>query len=343
MLYIDGEYEYTLPEPEILMPIPDQVKEQVAKIDEHYRQLSDDNTAAGTTNPGEEGLAGTPSVDNRVDPPAEPTGATVDEDFETRYNVLQGKYNAEVPRLHQTVREQAARLQGMEQLIASMQQRAAQPEQPETVTVVTDADREAYGDSLDVMRRVFAEESADLRRQVASLTQAVQQMTNTVVPRVNEVARQQVRNADEQFWQTLGTLVPNWQAINDDNGFKSWLLEHDPMAGTTRQALLEIAHRNLDARRVASFFNTWTSLNNSAAAPQGGAKRARPNELEAQVSPGRGRSAPTPAPNAPKQYTREEISKFYADVRRGVYRGRDEERAKIEREIFAAGGSGRVG
>lgn len=332
------------------MPIPEQLAKQKAAVEEHFARLSKDKTDDGDLSDDKNTLAGTPEADPSVSTPAPATVSDTDppaEDFEHKYKVMQGKYNVEVPRLHQTVREQAARLQSMEQLIATMQQQAAEPAQRTaelSPSLVTEEDKNAYGDSIDVMRRVCREEINGLSAQVKSLSQVIQQLQASIVPQVNAVAQKQARTADEQFWVTLNTLVPNWQAINDDDRFKSWLLEHDPLAGTTRQALLEVAHGNLDARRVASFFSTWANMNGVSGTPnRSGGKKQAVSELEAQVSPGRGRSAAPPVQGAPKQFTRADVSKFYDDVRKGTYKGRDEERARLERDIFVAMKEGRVG
>lgn len=332
------------------MPIPEQLAKQKAAVDEHFARLSKDKTDDSDLSDDKNTLAGTPEADPSVSTPAPATVSDTDppaEDFEHKYKVMQGKYNVEVPRLHQTVREQAARLQSMEQLIATMQQQAAEPAQrtaESSPSLVTEEDKNAYGDSIDVMRRVCREEINGLSAQVKSLSQVIQQLQASIVPQVNAVAQKQARTADEQFWVTLNTLVPNWQAINDDDRFKSWLLEHDPLAGTTRQALLEVAHGNLDAWRVASFFSTWANMNGVSGTPnRSGGKKQAVSELEAQVSPGRGRSAAPPVQGAPKQFTRADVSKFYDDVRKGAYKGRDEERARLERDIFVAMKEGRVG
>ena len=323
------------------MSIPTQLQEQKDIVAAHYAKLSEDKPGDGDAQP-------TPAAPTETTP--EPAAASStetapapSEDYEHRFSVIQGKYNTEVPRLHQTIREQTARLQSLEQLIATMQAAPPQTQQAPAQSLVTEEDKNAYGDSIDVMRRVCREEIGDLSSRVVSLTQLIQQLQASVVPRVNEVAQRQARSADEQFWATLNALVPNWQTINDDERFKSWLLEQDPLAGTTRQTLLEVAHGNLDARRVASFFNTWTSLNGGAGASKPAGKKQAVSELESQVSPGRGRSAAPPAPNTPKQITREDVSKFYDDVRKGVYKGREEERARLERDIFVAMKEGRVG
>jgi hypothetical protein len=65
--------------------------------------------------------------------------------------------------------------------------------------------------------------------------------------------------------------------------------------------------------------------------------------LEKQVSPGRSRSTGTPASaNQGKTYSPADIQKFFNDVRAGKYKGREPERSRIERDIFAAQRENRI-
>ncbi|MEI2419641.1 hypothetical protein V6O07_05160, partial [Arthrospira platensis SPKY2] len=146
---------------------------------------------------------------------------------------------------------------------------------------------------------------------------------------------------EQRFWADLQATVPDWQDINTDQGFQSWLLEVDPLTGLTRQTYLEDAQRNLDVRRVVNFFTTWKGLSGGPAArPNRAAQSA--SELERQVAPGRGRSGGAKVSGEPTTYTPDDIRKFFQDVQKGVYRGKEDERNRIERDIFAAQREGRI-
>ena len=55
------------------------------------------------------------------------------------------------------------------------------------------------------------------------------------------------------------------------------------------------------------------------------------------------RSAGAAAPTGSKpSYTTADIAAFYDDIRKGKFKGREDERAKIERDIFAAQAEGRI-
>ena len=65
------------------------------------------------------------------------------------------------------------------------------------------------------------------------------------------------------------------------------------------------------------------------------------SQLEKQGAPGRGRSG-KPASQESKNYSPADIQKFFEDVRKGLFKGRDEERGRMERDIFSAQREGRI-
>jgi hypothetical protein len=262
-----------------------------------------------------------------------------------KYKTLQGMYNAEVPRLHQQNKELGQRLQQMEQLLASLsaQSTGAPPAQPTATKLVSDKDVEEYGDSLDVMRRVSREEIGPLHGRLEQIEGMLRQMQTNVVPQVQAVAQRQQVTAEEKFWADLTVLEPTFREINANEQFQSWLLEADPLTGITRQTYLDDAQRALDASRVSNFFRAWRDLTGQADVAQSNNRAAAATELEQQVAPGRSRGGSAAAtPASPKTYSPKDIQKFFDDVRSGKYKGRDADRARIERDIFAAQRENRI-
>ena len=339
------------------MAIPEQVRKQSEAVQELYKQLNGDPDTSGNAE------AGTETVDSADDARAadenvnenaaqvpgdeHTTGAanTEDENSETyaqRWRSLQGSYNATVRQ--KTELEQ--RVTQMEQLLASLsaQQSATQsrteqvPEQPQRL--VSDQEADEYGESIDVMRKVSREELIPVAQRLAQIEGLLQQMQANVVPQVQAVAQRQQVSAEQQFWSDLTTYVPNWREVNDNESFQTWLLDVDPLTGTARQTYLEEAQRALDAYRVSAFFRTWLETTGQASVAQ--STPATSSELEKQVTPGRSRGVASSASKQPKTYSPDDIKKFFNDVRSGKYKGRESERDRIERDIFAAQREGRI-
>lgn len=336
------------------MAIPEQIRKQTAAVQELYKQLNAEPAGEENADANEASAESAPPADESVENNAAPSPVVEQKSGDDKasedtvlqkYKTLQGMYNAEVPRLHQQNREMQQRIQQMEQLLASVSQQPSQSaaQVPTTEKYVTEQDVAEYGDSLDMMRKVSKEELHPLYQRIASLESTLKQLHSSVVPQVQAVAQRQAVSAEQQFWSDLSVAVPNWREINDNDAFQSWLLDVDPLTGIARQTYLEDAQRAQDARRVANFFRTWLEISGQAPVAHSSERaNSSASELEKQVAPGRSRSAGTPPASKAKMYTPTDISKFFDDVRAGKYKGREQDRSRIERDIFAAQREGRI-
>jgi hypothetical protein len=329
------------------MAIPEQIRKQSEAVSKLYEDLNPDSTASA-----DEGNTAytTPTADsaNVIATTSAPTeqrlAGTTQEDltYEQRWRSLQGMYNSETTNLKAENNQLSQRVGQLEQLLTSLstpqQQTAAQTRVDK---LITDKDVEDYGDSIDVMRRAAREEVASANQQVADLRDMVMQLQANVVPKVDGVMQRQALNAEQVFWAELSSYVPDWREINANQRFHDWLLEVDPLSGLNRQTYLDTAQNQLNAQRVAGFFRTWQSSNSGPIAQS--PRSVAASQLEKQIAPGRGRSASAVVNNNDtKSYTRADVAKFFDDVRKGMYNGREQERDRIERDIFASQREGRI-
>jgi hypothetical protein len=328
------------------MALPEQVRRQSEAIAQLYKDLNADE-AAEVQQTGDDEAVEIEQADSgasEVAPqnPAEQRGDDPkgQQTAEQRYRTLQGMYNADTGRLRSENQQLQQRLAQLEQLMTTMSQTPAPPQVADQ-RFVTEQDIEEYGDSVDLMRRVTREETLAHQRELAELKDTIRKLQASVVPRVEQVAQAQAHSTEQSFWSTLNAMVPDWRDVNADPGFHGWLLEVDPLSGLSRQTFLDNAQRSFDAQRVAQFFNAWKgSAGNQVAQTQ---RSAPKSELEKQVVPGKGRTGAAPSSSGNnKTYTPQDIAKFYTDVRQGRFKGRDDERARLERDIFAAQREGRI-
>ena len=342
------------------MALPEQIRKQSEAVQELYKQLNSAQEETGKTadessapvetaqapQADEEtetnNAAPSPAVEQKAGDAKTTEDDSNSETYAQKWRTLQGMYNAEVPRLHSQNKEMQQRIQQMEQLLASLSAQQNVVQQPVQVEkLVTDKDVEEYGESLDVMRKVTREELGSVASRIAQLENVIKQLQTNVVPQVQAVAQKQAVSAEQQFWAELANSVPNWRDVNDNSDFQSWLLDIDPLTGISRQTYLEDAQRSLDARRVANFFRAWLENTGQASVAQTPARTTAP-ELEKQVSPGRSKNSGTPQTSKARTYTPGDIQKFFNDVRSGKYKGREQERDRLERDIFAAQRENRI-
>ena len=332
------------------MSIPKQVQKQSEEVQELYKQINGETEEAQATAEAapEEAVnnVAEPTTSDSVEeqaPQSEPQEQAESgdqepkqNDWQQKYRSLQGMYNADVPRLNAENRDLAARVSQLEGLLSNMNE-PAQQTTGQSEKLITDDDVKEYGDSIAVMRKAAREE---VSQEIAQLKQQLGQLQG-VLPQVQQVQAQQKKSGEQTFWNTIASEVPNWSDINNDPDFQSWLLEIDPLTGISRQTYLEDAQKNLDANRVVTFFRTWegaTGKTNTAQVD----RTTQQSQLQKQVAPGRSRNNGVKASGQNRTYTPNDIQEFYSDVRKGKYKGRDDERGRIERDIFAAQQEGRI-
>jgi hypothetical protein len=269
------------------------------------------------------------------------TPATPDT-WEQRYNTLQGKYNSEIPELR-------GQLRAMQEMITSLQSRAAPEPQPQPTRETTFAlpkrdvpqeDVDAYGQDLVQATQRWASiavepEIATLRHRIAQLEGTTQQHANMTVVQRTEAG--------------LDRALPEWRTLNNDTNFIAWLHQVDPFSGRTRKSLADEAYGAGDIARTLAFFQAYTN-EHTAVSQSPGTQPVHTNGLADRLPlanlavPGRGATAAPPTPGAPQRriWTSADISAFYRQRQRGQWAGREAEADRLEADIFAAGHEGRI-
>lgn len=285
-----------------------------------------------------------PSVDTLAEyaPPGTeaPPAPETDASWEHRYKSMQGRFNAQSVQMRQM--QQQMTEMGTE-LVAS--QRRMDELQRGTGTAVIQRPQPGPGLLTDKDRTDFGDEFLDVAARAAQ---------ERILPEV-AAARQEVKETRAEVHQMkLGRVYDaldahigkNWRNVNRHPKFAGWLALRDPLSGAMRQQLLDGAMQAADAARVVNIFRGFLA-EDAASRPAAPASQPPPAPvqpaagqrqpavtLESLAAPGRASSAPGSPPAAEKPvYTRRDIDKFYDDVRRGRYAGREAEKSAIEFDI----------
>ena len=260
---------------------------------------------------------------------------------------MKGRFEAQV-QINGHMQEQMAQLGDelvrTQHMMMSPQNTARQAPPPPASTLITPEDKQNYGDDL-----------IDLTRRAAM--DAVSPQLNELKQENQRLTQRLTKQSQMGVVQTLDQQIPNWRQINNDPQFKRWLSLPDIYSGVVRKQTLDAAYQAASAPRVLAFFKGFIADEALVAGnatpdptqieqPAPSAPRQAAVPLERLAAPGRARPAGgNDAPNVPADkpvFTRSQISAFYDDVRRGVYAGRDAEKAAQERAIFAAQNEGRI-
>lgn len=258
--------------------------------------------------------------------------------WEQKYNSILGRFKDATTQLQHS----NSRIEALENMLASIQSAPRAPEPaPQPKQLITDKDKEDFGeDMLSVMRRVAQE--------VVQPYEGINSELENLRRNITGVTQQTTMTARERMLDQLTQAVPNWQAINHDPDFHAWLALQDPYAGVIRHKLLTEAYGRNDAARVLNFFKGFIS-DTAALSPAASTTVQPPAQqpgrptLEDLAAPGRARTAASPQAPAEKQPIRtSDIAAFYNAVRKGAYKGREQEQAALEAELHAAMREGRI-
>lgn len=323
--------------------LPKQVQEAAREVEAlragMYRQEEEPGEAADQKDNGdtisteaqntqdasaEESTANEPVTPPMVGP-GEPSGDEVAK-WMAKYGTLKGKYDAEVPRMAEQIRELKAEIANMQRSGAigaqpEWNQRQNNPSDQAQTPAATEINRqtlteydEEFGKVLDVVQSQSAIIN-ELRAQIASLG-----------GNVEAVQQSQVQTATDHFWGELGRLVPDFDVVNQDPEFIAWLDEEDGLSGRTRKESGNAALASMDHFRVARIVNEFKSSRRSAeSANQPAAKKPAEPIVQPQpqsIQPSTAQSDATAAAAAVTQepiFTSAEIDDIYSKRRVGRY------------------------
>lgn len=229
--------------------------------------------------------------------------------FKARYMSLQGKYNSEVPRLHQELRElKQSVFQKLEQQIDQRQQQQEVPQKPQEPDKLS-AFKEEYGEDFVESLRALIQAEAEAK--IMATIKPVQEQ-------VSSVEYTQVRAAQQSFMGYLDeTVKGDWRGLweGKDPKFIEFLNQPDPSGLYTYGDLVQQYNNNWDADRLAKVFNTYLESK-----PQPKPKPEQPNPAkQAMVAPNRSTQHTAPKTTDKIIWTKDAIKEFEKNDRMGRY------------------------
>lgn len=293
-----------------------------------------------------------PAIPDPITPELAPSAPAHQGDWEQKYKVLQGKYDAEVPR---TAAEKKELQNLLNQAIATINQINATrvPVDPDNATVSTTGKvptiklEDLTGTELQALK----EDYPDIYNALDGVVSKLNEQTSKISQEIQSIKRDQSASVGTVFKSELGRLVPDWQDIKNDPDFAVWLNQTEKFSGRPYYELATMAANEMDSNRLAGFYNGYKESKqvnpappvdpvSAPAVPVTPATPAVPNVAPKNLSPPRSQNAPTPPDelpnNAGPKITKSFIQKFYQDAVKGVYAGRDAEYATIEAQIHEA-------
>ncbi len=326
--------------------IPDAVKAAAAAAEQAYANAYSTPDAQTTNDDQANPPVETPSSEMTFSPSQTTTEAqpkvtpqVSDESWEHKFNSMKGRFER-AQRDNAALAEQIASLQNVIATMQATQAPRVESQELRAERLITPEEENDYGpDFLNVVGKKAKEELLpELKKyqdEIASLRARLDGQTSYIE-----------HDARTRMTNQLDASVPGWREQNTNQDFLAWLALPDPYSGAIRHNMLKAAWAANDAPRVAAFFRGFLAEEAATSPATGGqapVETAAKVPLEQFAAPGRAKTAASVSAPAEKPViTPAFITRFYADVAAGRYKGRDEEKVRIEKSIFEATRDGRI-
>ena len=265
-----------------------------------------------------------------VDPTAAPVSARpaepVQDDWKHKYSVLQGMFD-------KSRSENANRITQLENQIGVLTTMAAQPTtHQDTFHPDIPPQNLNYGLTEEQIEEIGGQEFVDAIGKISSAGAAGE--IASLKQELGSIKESQTETLEDIFYARLSELSPHWRAINKDDRFNEWLNEGEGLSGIARNNFLINAYDNRDAETAARYFNQFAELLPTEPG-------LNPDALTDFIPDFTGGGGPT-SNTTGAIYTPASIQAFFKDRGLGKFKGREDEAAAIERDIFAAQKEGRI-
>lgn len=252
--------------------------------------------------------------------------------WQHRFQVLQGKYNGELPALRKEVEQLKEQVADKDKHIAELEKQAPAADNSGITDEQLAHFKREFGEDLVTFIERMTKQTAAPANDSGNTKELQARLDRLEAEKKAEEAERH-EDAEARFWVDLEQAVPKFRQVNSESGFLQFLSMFDPQTGKQYQQALSDAQQSLDAKGVADIFKLYLNQ----AAQKTAQKRTVPDE---QVEPQTTKAAPTPSSQGGKLWTGAEISQFYRDKTAGRYAA--DEAQRLEADIFAAQKEGRV-
>lgn len=240
------------------------------------------------------------------------------EKLDARFKVMQGKYNSEVPALHEENKKLKAQLGSQEGGAAST----------EGTGTTTDQD-----DDLEGKKKLYGEDLVDF---IVGQQNPAQEEIARLKSQVADLESKDDAEAVSQFFGTLHAAHSDWKMINQTSAFIGFLSTLDPEKGVIRQSIIDDAQNTGDPQPIIDQLTAFK------------AHLVVTNGKTSQVVPvdGGGGGAPVDTGKSGVVIPLSEITAFYKNAGIAAAKGRTitdtEEYKRQDREYSEAAREGRV-
>ena len=253
------------------------------------------------------------------------------EDWKHKYEVLQGKYNAEVPRYAYRVAFLENQVESLTKEIGNLKLQLASPQPPAQpgASATPAAIPQASGKMSEVLKNSTDEKIKSFKDNFPDIFEAIgvvaDQMLTTIRTesdtKMKAIEQVSAKNAQDVFYEALNKDAPGWQQMcQTDPNWPVWLGVIENYTGKLRLELLKEASTRFDAKAILNMLRDFRTA--YPAQPVVAPIAANPNPPAPPAILGAALVGPPSAPSAgsppsvnpAETITRKFVSDFYLDV-----------------------------
>lgn len=314
------------------MSLPKQVEENATLAEElHGRMFADPKVEEVQEEP--QGKQEEAQEEEAVEEPK----VDEEETYRKRFESLQGKYNAEVPRLH-------GELKQLKEMVFQRLGEVAKPDEPKP-----EAKTDPYKDKIEKYREEYGEDLLEMARTLARIEfeERLGDKLKPVQEQVASVEETQIKAAQSNFMSHLDSQVKgDWRGLlyGEGEATAAFLASPDPSGLYTMGDLIEAYSEKWDADKLVKLLNNHFEAITPKEEPpkvEPPAQPKKPNPAkEALVAPSRQTPHNTPAAEDKRVWTRETMAEFQKLDRQGKYS--PEESQALWADLLSAAGENRI-
>ena len=234
---------------------------------------------------------------------------------------LQGKYQAEVPRVISDNKELRNQIKELRDLVVALQKPQV-PDWKKSLTPEEQEEFESAGEAMGVAgKTALAIAEANRERDRLAHEKEIEELRN-------QVQQQTASTQVQEFWTRVNGLVPGASDINNTTEFSAFLDTVDPATGMTYRERGEAASAKGNFGALAKVFEEFKRASGKTGTPA-------QESVEGQVKPDnvQGASAPV-SKNQKPMIKQSEVNAFYKEVTAGAY-GADPEKNEQAVKLMA--------
>jgi hypothetical protein len=319
--------------------IPTQVLKQAEEAERLYQEQIDE-VIGPTLEVAPTGATGEVKEPATIEEPVheEETSEQKAEKAQHKYDVLQGKYNKEVPDLANRLAEQAGMIKLLQDQIVTLTAVKPTDGVPDKAPAKGILDGLEKDPNISYLKEEYPQVWQGIEVALNRMATETSERIKEIKSEVSDQKRHSAKTDRDRFYEEMDK-VEGWEEINKSSEFNTWLDEVEPLTGYKRRDILGEAHASLDATRAKNFFSEF-SKKTAPVVKEVVEDHKEDLGIAPRTTGGKPRVDKTEKRG--KTFKASEYKKFGQDIINGLYKGKEAERLVKEAEYDLAIAENRI-